>query len=67
MQVFSIEKTCGFRVIHAYSREHEEMARDSGVTVCIGAAFLHLLNIHDSNGVKQHWIERVERDFPLER
>lgn len=28
------------RVFRTYSREHEEMARDSGVTVCIGAAFL---------------------------
>ncbi len=30
-------------------------------------SFKDLLNIHDSCGVKQHWIERVERDFPLER
>lgn len=26
-----------------------------------------LLNIHDSCGVKEHWIERVERDFPREK
>lgn len=30
-------------------------------------SFKNLLNIHDLNGVKQHWIERVERDFPRER
>lgn len=30
-------------------------------------AFKDLLNIHDSCGVKEHWIERVERDFPREK